>query len=169
LACRSSNDDFRITNDRQGRHLGRGIAMCKTTADRAAVADLVMRHMGYSCGQYGEKLRQDRAALDIAPARKRPDGNHIAFDSDRVERLNTANVNQNGRTHETERHHRQKTLPAGDDPRFAVASGEMTNCIFYTRRPYICERWKLHSILDDFRGDAPFSETHLAEAPHSTL
>ena len=56
--------------------------MCKAAADRAAIADLIMRHMANGFGEQRMLGRNAIIALDVAPAHERAERDAIRAERD---------------------------------------------------------------------------------------
>lgn len=98
--------------------------MGKTAADRAAIADLVVRDVSYRFNQQRVRDLQLRAALDVTPAHQGTDTNCIMVSRNAVQTGDTADINQESGCCEPECHHRNQALTAGNGLGLATMFGE---------------------------------------------
>jgi hypothetical protein len=93
----TEENDLGIAGYRNARKLCRWIGVCKTSANRAAIADRIMRDMRDRLAQQRMCGCQPIILLNIAPAYLRAEANAGIIDRDRVEPCNTAQIDQQAR------------------------------------------------------------------------
>src|SRR5690348_13467882 len=98
--------------------------MGEAAADRATIADLVVRDVSYRFNEQRMCDLQLRAALDVTPAHQGTDTNCIMVGHNAVQTGNTADINQESGFCEPECHHRNQALSAGNDLGLVTMFGE---------------------------------------------
>ncbi len=112
--------DLGVAGDRDAGHLGRRIGMGDAAADRAAVADLVMRDVLDGGDQQRMRVRSRASSRMSRQRTMRAEPHAGVGDLDRAEAGQLAQVDQQrGRRH-AERQHRHQRLAAGDHLGVAV-------------------------------------------------
>src|SRR5271154_1833645 len=94
--------------------------MVKAAADRAAVADLIMRDMSNSLPQQRVGDLQPPIALDVAPAHPGAEADATVADSDAVEAGNAPQIDQLAGRRQPKGEQRHQALPAGDHRRLRI-------------------------------------------------
>ena len=128
-----------VAGDRYPGHLGRRIGMGEAAADRAAIADLVMRDMCDRRPQQRMRVAQPPIVLDFAPAHLCAEPNPIFGDDDAVEARQFAQIDEQFRRGEAKRQQRHQALPAGDRLRLAAVRRQQRHRLGDRRRTRIIE------------------------------
>ena len=94
--------------------------MGETAADRAAIADLVMRDVADRLPQQRMRRRQPPIVLDVAPAHQGAEAHAVVADVDIAEPGNAPQIDEQARRRQAEGENRHQALPAGDDGRLGI-------------------------------------------------
>ncbi len=123
LAARAFRHHFAVERRQHQAPFGRRIGMRQTAAERAAVADRVMRDVPHHVGeQFAERAVANRA-VESRMTHAGADGELAARNGDAVERFDPVDVDEVRRLGEPERHRRHETLAAGKDA--AIVAGHL--------------------------------------------
>ena len=120
--------------------------MGQTATDGAAITDLVVRDVRDRFPQQRMREIESLVIQDIAPAHQRTDRDTIGADLDLAETRQFAEIDQQRRPGDAERHHRYEALTAGERLCLSVMVGEQFDCFVDRRGTGIFEGWKLHKL-----------------------
>ena len=143
-ARRAGHGDLGIAGDGDARHFRRGIGMRDAAANRAAVADLVMRDVRDRRLQQRMRGREPRIVLDVAPAHHGAEPHAVGGNLDLVQLGQLAQVDEQRRRSDTERQHRHQALPAGDGTCLPIMGGKQRDGFGQRGGTGIFERRQFH-------------------------
>ena len=119
--------------------------MSKTAADRAAIADLIMRNMADGFREQRMNSGQRRMALNIDPSHEGAKTHAIGPNGYAVETGDTCKIDQKAWCRQPKGQHRHQTLPTGQGFRLAAMARQQHERVFQPVRPGIIEGGKLHA------------------------
>ena len=124
-AARPLYDERGVEREQRGRKIGARITVRDGSADGAAVAHLVVAHLGRDRAHYTAFAGEHVVGLHIAVASEGTDGNVIAGVSDVRQVVEPADVHHHRRRREPELHQRQQRHPAREQLGFVAVLGEL--------------------------------------------
>ena len=136
-----------VARDRKAGHFRGIVGMRETAADRAALADLIMRDMRHRRLEQRLRRQKTRVGFDVAPANARAEGRAAGVDLDVAQARHLAQIDQAVRRSEPKGEDRHETLAAGDDLRLVVRLGQKGQRLIERRRAGIIERTRFHAGL----------------------
>src|SRR5438067_4116039 len=107
-----SGHDLSIASDRDTGQLGRRIGVREAAADRAAIADLVVRDVLHRCHQQRLRGLEALVVLDVAPAHARAEPHAICADRDAGELVQLAEIHEQRWRAEAKGERRDQALAA---------------------------------------------------------
>ena len=143
-AALADRGDDRVAGLADAGHLGRRIGMRDAAADRAAVADLVVRDMRHRGLEQRMRGVEPLVVENVAPARQRAEPDAVGADLDLAQVLELPQIDQQRRPRHAERHHRHQALAAGQRLRLAVVGGEQRHGFVQGRGAGVLERRQFH-------------------------
>ena len=118
--------------------------MGEAAADRAAVADLVVRDMANCFHEERMRAMQFLVAFDIAPARERAQSNSVGIDCNAPQLGNAADVDEKARRRQSKGEDRNEALSAGNHFGFVTVLGQERDRAFQAVGADILEACSLH-------------------------
>ena len=120
------------------------------TADRSAVANLVMRDVLDRLGKQRMADGKPGIAFDIAPSDPGAEANTILADANRIEILQMFQIDQQFRCSQAVREHRHQALTAGNHLGVSVPGCEQTDGLGNGRRRRIFKNRRLHPVSHQY-------------------
>jgi hypothetical protein len=122
----AGNHNLAVASHRDPGQFGRRIGMGEAAADRAAVANLVMRDMRDRLPQQRVRRGEPRVGLDVAPRHPGAEPDTLRTDGDAPQPGKPPQIDQKGRGRQAEIQYRHQALAAGDRhrPRLRLQEGE---------------------------------------------
>ena len=148
LAAGAARHHVAVERDHRQAPFGGWIGVGKAAAERAAVADWIMRDMAHHVGQqFAERPLADRT-MKRRMAHAGTDRKLAVGHRDTIERRDAVDVDEVGGLGEPERHGRNQALAAGKNAAvFRRDLGEQRDCLVNRLRCVIPERRRLHRLV----------------------
>ena len=112
-AARALHDERRVEREQRGGKVGGGVAVRDRTADRAAVAHLVVADLRGDRAQHAALAREQVVGLDVAVPGERADRDVVAGVADVGEVAHPTDVDEHRRRRQPQLHQRQQRHAAG--------------------------------------------------------
>ena len=123
----SGDGDFGVAGHRDARHLGSRVGQRNAAADRATIADLVMRNMTHGCRQQRMGAGKFGIFFDVAPADTGTKPDTLRADDNAVEPRDAFEIDKKPGLGQPERQQGHQALPAGQHHRLIAPTVQQFN------------------------------------------